>query len=124
MRILSAALVASLLAAPAFAQSNSNRYQEGENAKIRELQSPEVEFLNSSEAYWVTKGYNDMLYYGNGGSVNSVRLERDQFRADQALQGIYKPAQIVEIKVNGKVTNPVVPTLKMGGKEVRLRDKE
>lgn len=123
MRISTAILALSLLAAPAYAQSSS-RYNEAENAKMRELQTPEVQFLNSSEAYWVTKGYNDMLYYGNGGSPNAVRLERDQFRVDQALHGIYKPAQIVEIKVNGKVVNSGVHTLKMGGKEVQLRNQD
>lgn len=118
MRRLACVLVLFLASAPCFAQGNVQN--QGDSDKVRELRSPEVQFLDSEDAYWVTRSYNDILFYGAPGSQNAVRLEREQFRSE-ALSGIYKPAQIVEIKVNGKVVNSSIPTLKMGGKEVELK---
>ncbi len=84
-----------------------------------ERKGSDVEFIDSTDAYWVTKSFNDTLYCNGGGSVNSCRLERDQFRNDDVLSKIYKPAK-VEVKVNGKVQQPTMPVLKMGGKEVKV----
>ena len=114
MKKLALVLLAGLvLASPSWAQSSSNNDPRPKN------EGPEVEFLDSQDAYWVNKGFNDTLYYGAGGSVNAARLERDQFRDDQALRKIYKPTKVVEIKVNGPAKT--VPVLKIDGKEVKVQ---
>lgn len=79
----------------------------------------EVKFLDSREAYWVNKGFSDMLYCNGGGTFNAVRAERDKFRADEALNKITKP-MVFEVKVEGKTEAQSIPTLKMGGKEVKV----
>lgn len=111
-------VAAASLLSPAWSQtteavpSNQERPKNG---------GPDVEFVDSEEAYWVNRGFNDMLYYGANGSPNSVRLERNQYRADKALNKIYKPPQGVEIIKNGQVQPQTPPKLKIDGQEARTR---
>ena len=114
-RVLVCAVALTCLAAPSWSQGADSDTTAG--TKTSEKKDSGVEFLDSSDAYWVTKGFNDTLY--GGGSVNSVRLERNQFRNNDILSKIYKPTKIVEVTINGKVQPPTVPTLKMNGKEVK-----
>ncbi|MBT9588847.1 hypothetical protein IV102_36265 [bacterium] len=112
-RVLAGALTLFCLAAPGWSQG-----AEPDTAaapRSRQEQEPDVEFLDSRDAYWVTKAFNDTLYVNGGGSINACRLERDQFRNDDILRKIYKPSK-VEVKTSSKD----VPTLKMGGKDVKV----
>lgn len=111
--VFSLALLA-CLALPGWSQAADSK-DEGQ----KRPSGPEVEFLDSTEAYWVNKGFNDTLFYGAGGSMNSARNERDQFRSDQALRKIYKPTRVIEIRVDGKTQQVAAPTLKMDGKAVK-----
>lgn len=113
--LLSTALVA-CLCLPSWSQAASEN--EGQS---RRPKGPDIEFLDSTEAYWVNKSFNDTLFYGAGGSVNSVRKERDQFRNDEALRKIYKPTKIVEITVSGNPQTTPMPRLRMDGKEAPSR---
>lgn len=88
----------------------------------KKTSGPDVNFLNSEESYWVNKGFNDTIYTGNSGSQNSARSERDQFRADQALDAIYKPTEVVQVTVVGRPKPATMPTLKMGGREIDLKN--
>jgi hypothetical protein len=115
-------LVAALFAAPAQAQTQDTTKRTARDAKAIEQQRKEVEgmqfdFVDSSEAYWVTRGLNDTLYNA-GGSVNSVNLERDQVRQDAKLSKMYKPPEVVEVRVQGKKVGPM-PNLKINGKVVQ-----
>lgn len=108
-------LLVGCLWASGWAQSDPASPSPSEPAKASSSSNePDVEFIDSKDAYWVNKGFNDTLFYGApGGSVNAVRLERDQFRSDDVLRKIYKPPQGVEVKGSNKTA----PVLKMGGKE-------
>lgn len=108
-----------LLTIPALAQEAPKRT--AREAKTIEQQRKEVEgmdfdFVDSSEAYWVTRSLNDTLY--NQGSVNAVNLERDQVRKDDKLATMYKPPEVVEVRVKGKPVGPM-PTLKINGKVIQ-----
>lgn len=109
-----------LLASPAQAQDSAKRT--AREAKTIEQQKKEVEgmqfdFVDSDEAYWVTRSLNDTLYNA-GGSVNSVNLERDQVRKDDKLAKMYKPPEVVEVRVKGQRVGPM-PTLTINGKVVQ-----
>ena len=92
-------------------QSNTN------NPKRQELQQTEVDFLDSKEAYWVHKGFNDTIFGVNSGSFNNVRHEREQAREDEMIKKLYKPTQVVEIVVKGKTIDPATP-LKIQGRKI------
>ena len=111
-RVLACALTLFCLAAPGWSQG-----AEPDTAPPPKAAQEDsgVEFLDSPDAYWVTKEFNDTLYMNGGGSINACRLERDQFRSDDVLRKIYKPSK-VEVKSSSKD----VPTLKMGGKDVKV----
>lgn len=49
---------------------------------------PELRFLDCDHHYWVHRGFNDALYYGGGGSLNSAQSDRFQSRreGDRQLQ--------------------------------------
>lgn len=111
-KVLACAALLFCFAAPTWSQEPQS---EPDTTRTRAEQEPDVEFLDSADAYWVTKGFNDTLYYNGGGSVNSVRLERDQWRNDEALKKMQKPLGKIEVK--GK--SATRPVLKMGGKEVK-----
>jgi len=115
-------LGAALLTTPAQAQTQDTTKRTARDAKAIEQQRKEVEgmqfdFVDSSEAYWVTRSLNDTLYNA-GGSVNSVNLERDQVRQDAKLSKMYKPPEVVEVRVQGKKVGPM-PNLKINGKVVQ-----
>jgi hypothetical protein len=116
-RILFSAFVLGCLAVPGWSQGAQADTKPATTEKKTDVE--DVEFLDSREAYWVNKGFNDMLYYNGGGSVNAVRAERDKFRADEALSKITKP-MVVEVKVTGKTEAQSMPPLKIGGKEEKL----
>ncbi len=116
-RIIMSAFVLGCLAVPGWSQGADA--DTSTTKPTTEKTSSDVEFLDSREAYWVNKGFNDMLYYNGGGTYNSVRAERDKFRADEALSKITKP-MVVEVKVSGKTEAQSMPPLKRGGKEEKL----
>jgi len=119
-RIILSALVLGCLAVPGWSQGaepDTSATKTTTEKKTGDVE--DVEFLDSREAYWVTKGFNDMLYYNGGGTPNAVRAERDKFRADEALNKITKP-MVVEVKVQGKTEAQSMPPLKIGGKEEKL----
>jgi len=118
-RIILSALVLGCLAVPGWSQGAQPDTSDKANTEKKTGDVEDVEFLDSREAYWVTKGFNDMLYYNGGGTPNSVRAERDKFRADEALNKITKP-MVVEVKVQGKTEAQSMPPLKIGGKEEKL----
>jgi hypothetical protein len=109
--LLACALAVCCLAGPGWSQGADP--DTTPTPRSRSDQDASFEFVDSQDAYWVTKAFNDTLYYNGGGSVNSVRLERDQFRNDDVLRKIYKPSK-VEVKGSTKG-----PTLKMGDKEAK-----
>ena len=113
-RLMACALTLFCLAAPGWSQGEPDIPK---TERTRQEQEPEFEFLDSQDAYWVTKGFNDTLYYNGGGSFNSVRLERDQFRNDDVLRKIYKPGKVEVISSSKDSKNP--PVLKMGGQETK-----
>lgn len=112
-----------LLASPALAQESTatttRTPREAKNLEQqrKEVEGMEVDFVDSSEAYWITRSLNDTLYNA-GGSVNSVNLERDQVRKDDKIAKMYKPPQVVEVRVKGKPVGPM-PTLKINGRVVQ-----
>jgi len=114
-RVIAGALTVLSLMAPTWSQESKPETSDSTTATKRP--EPDVEFVDSQDAYWVTKAFNDTVYYNGGGSINSVRNERDQFRNDEVLRKIYKPAK-VEIKVSSKDAKG--PVLKMGDKEVKV----
>lgn len=120
-RIFVCACVLGFLAVPGWSQATgsdaSTSTPTTSDKKTGDVE--DVEFIDSREAYWVNKGFNDMLYYNGGGGPSSVRAERDKFRADEALNKITKP-MVVEVKVTGKTEAQSIPPLKMGGKEVKV----
>ncbi|MBS2037391.1 hypothetical protein JST97_20550 [bacterium] len=119
-RIFVCACVFGFLAVPGWSQATGSDTSTTPTTKeARTGDVEDVEFIDSREAYWVNKGFNDMLYYNGGGSPSSVRAERDKFRADEALNKITKP-MVVEVKVTGKTEAQSIPSLKMGGKEVKV----
>jgi len=120
-RILFSAFVLGCLAVPGWSQGAEadTSPTKTETTEKRTGDVEDVEFLDSREAYWVNKGFNDMLYTNGGGSLNSVRAERDKFRAEEALNKITKP-MVMEVKVSGKTEAQSIPTLKMGQKEVKV----
>ena len=120
-RILFSAFVLGCLAVPGWSQGAEPDTSTTKTATTdkRTGDVDDVEFLDSREAYWVNKGFNDMLYTNGGGSMNSVRAERDKFRADEALNKITKP-MVLEVKVSGKTEAQSLPTLKMDKKEVQV----
>lgn len=118
-RIIMSALVLGCLAVPGWSQGAEPDTSTKATTEKKTGDVEDVEFLDSREAYWVNKGFNDMLYYNGGGTPNSVRAERDKFRADEALSKITKP-MVVEVKVTGKTEAQSIPPLKMGGKEEKL----
>lgn len=119
-RIIMSAFVLGCLAVPGWSQgADADTSATKATTEKRTGDVEDVEFLDSREAYWVNKGFNDMLYYNGGGTPNSVRAERDKFRADEALNKITKP-MVVEVKVTGKTEAQSMPPLKRGGKEEKL----
>ena len=86
-------------------------------AKLKALQGAEVDFLDSKDAYWVHKGFNDTIFGVNSGSFNNVRHEREQFREDEMIKNLYKPTKVVDVVVNGKKVDMATP-LKMQGRKV------
>ncbi|MBX3170875.1 MAG: hypothetical protein KF760_25940 [Candidatus Eremiobacteraeota bacterium] len=119
-RIMMSAFVLGCLAVPGWSQgAEADTSTTKPTTEKRSSDVEDVEFIDSREAYWVNKGFNDMLYYNGGGTPNSVRAERDKFRADEALSKITKP-MVVEVKVSGKTEAQSIPPLKIGGKEEKL----
>ncbi|MBN9414029.1 hypothetical protein ABS71_22600 [bacterium SCN 62-11] len=119
-RIVLSALVLGCLAVPGWCQgAEADTSTTKTTTEKKNDGGQDVEFLDSREAYWVNKGFNDMLYYNGGGTPNAVRAERDKFRADEALSKITKP-MVVEVKVTGKTEAQSIPPLKIGGKEEKL----
>ena len=95
-RLLLALVLVSVLT-PAFAQANRSAEEVYGGAQTsangqskQDLQSAEVEFVDSPNAYWVNRGVNDTIY-GSGGSVNAVRFERYQTRDEALLNKLRKP---------------------------------
>ena len=78
----------------------------------------DVEFIDSQEAYWVNKGFNDVLFYGAQGSINAARNERDQHRSEELMRKLYRGPQVVGAQVGGKKNASSV--LKINGKEVKV----
>lgn len=89
-----------------------------EEASKREIRDADVEFVDSEEAYWVNKGFNDVLFYGAQGSVNAARNERDQHRSEALVRKMYRGPQVVGAQVGGKKASPSL--LKINGKEVKV----
>ena len=114
--LMAVGLGVALLASPAFAQDTTKKSPK--DAKTQEQQKKDAEgmefdFVDSSEAYWVTRSLNDTLYNA-GYSPNAVNSERDQVRVDGKLSRMYKPPEVVEIKVKGRPVGPM-PTLRING---------
>ena len=73
----------------------------------------EFDFVDSSEAYWVTRGLNDTLYNA-GYSPNAVSAERDQVRGTaEKVTKMYKPPEVVQMYYKAKTGPP--PTLRING---------
>lgn len=118
-----------LLAGPASAQESqatqgSAKPKTAREAKNIEQQREAVEgmdfdFVDSREAYWVTRSLNDTLYNA-GYSPNAVNYEHDQDRARQLakLSGMYKAPEVVEVRVKDKPVGPL-PVLRINGKVVQ-----
>ena len=87
------------------------------NPKRLELQETDLDFVDSKEAYWVHKGFNDTMFGVNSGSFNNARHERAQARDEEVIRKLYKPTQVVEMVVKGKVINPATP-LTIQGKKI------
>jgi len=123
--ITATALLVALTTFPVLAEpSATKKYPKGgvqtkENTPERPG-GTEVDFVDSSEGYWLNRGLNDTIYGANG-SYNSVRLERNQVRSGEALNKIYKPPTVVEVTVNGKVLRSPTPPLKIDGKVVESK---
>ena len=113
-------LLGTLTAFPTWAEPNKQNPRSGvrtDDEKRKDLEGTDVEVVDSSEGYWLNRGLNETLYGANG-SFNSVRLERNQARTDEALSKIYKAPTVVEVTVNGRVLKSPTPPLKMNGKVV------
>jgi hypothetical protein len=89
-----------------------------EEPSKRQIQDADVEFVDSEEAYWVNKGFNDVLFYGAQGSVNAARNERDQHRSEALVRKLYRGPQVIGAQVGGKKSSPSL--LKINGKEVKV----
>lgn len=90
-----------LLVSPALAQETKPKAPR--DAKTLEQQKKDAEgmefdFVDSSEAYWVTRSLNDTIFNA-GYSPNAVNLERDQVRRDDKISRMYKPPEVVEVRI-------------------------
>ena len=112
-----------IFASPAFAQESGKPKTAREAKNIEQqreaVEGMEFDFVDSREAYWVTRSLNDTLYT-SGGSVNSVNYEHDQDRARQLakLSSMYKAPEVIEVKVKDKPVGPM-PKLRINGKVVQ-----
>ena len=112
-----------LFSAPALAQTDkkmSAAEQKTIEQQRKEAEGMEFKFVDSPNAYWVTRGLNDTLYNA-GYSPNAVSAERDQVRQDDddPISKMYKPPQVVEMVYKAK-TGPM-PSLRLNGKLVSVQ---
>lgn len=112
MRYACAGLILLALAMPGWSQTPTSE------ESPRKPGDAEVEFIDSQEAYWVNKGFNDVLFYGAQGSINAARNERDQHRSEEQIRKLYRGPQVIEAQVSGKKSSGSV--LKINGKEVKV----